>query len=46
MYGLRCLKIGKPLSKLKYKNLSNSVQVPRGKDEKEPFKELNERIKY
>jgi len=36
MYGLRCLKNGKPLSKLKYYNLNNSEQVPRGKDEKVP----------
>jgi hypothetical protein len=46
MNGLRCLNIGKPLSKLKYSVLTNSVLVPRGKDEIEPLKKLNARNKY
>lgn len=43
---MQCLKIGRPLSKLKYFNLSDSELVPRGKDEKVPLKELKERKKY
>jgi len=39
-------KLGNHSQNWNINNLSNSAQVPRGKDEKEPFKELNERIKY
>jgi hypothetical protein len=39
-------KLGNHSQNWNINNLSNSEQVPQGKDEKEPFKELNERIKY